>query len=232
VKVEVVIVAAGRGKRFPESELKQFYPLRGKPILCWTVAKFEECRLVDRIILTVPPDKEEYVREKILSPFKYKKIKAIVEGGEERSDSVFQGLKKTEKDTDIILVHDGVRPLISLSLIEKVIEETNKYGAVSLGIPVKETIKEIKDENIVVKTLERERLYLTQTPQGFKRDIIWEAHKEARKLGWRANDDAGLVERLGQRVKMLLGEEINIKITTSLDLKLAEMLLGEIDKCV
>ncbi|MEA3485622.1 MAG: 2-C-methyl-D-erythritol 4-phosphate cytidylyltransferase, partial [Candidatus Aerophobetes bacterium] len=123
-------------------------------------------------------------------------------------------------------------PLISSSLIEKVIKEANKYGAVSLGIPIKETIKEIENDNIVVKTLKRERLYLTQTPQGFKREVIWEAYKEARRSGWRANDDAGLVEKLGQGVKMLLGEEANIKITTSLDLKLAEILLGEASRCV
>jgi len=231
LKVEVVIVAAGRGKRLPESELKQFYPLRGKPILSWTIDKFERCELINKTILVIPSGKEEYVRRKILSPFKYKKIKAVVEGGEERGDSVFQGLKMVDEDTDIILIHDGVRPLISSSLIEKVIKEANKYGAVSLGIPIKETIKEINKDNIVAKTLKRERLYLTQTPQGFKREIIWEAYKEARKSGWRASDDAGLVERLGHKVKMLLGDETNIKITTSLDLKLAEMLLGEIIKC-
>jgi 2-C-methyl-D-erythritol 4-phosphate cytidylyltransferase len=231
LKVEVVIVAAGRGKRLPGSELKQFYPLRGKPIFCWTIDKFEKCKLIDKIILAVPPGKEEYVRKKILSPFKYKKIKTVVKGGEKRGDSVFQGLKIVDEDTDIILIHDGVRPLISLSLIEKVIKEANKYGAVSLGIPIKETIKEIKNDNMVAKTLKRERLYLTQTPQGFKREVIWEAYKEARSSGWRANDDTGLVEKLGHKVKMLLGEETNIKITTSLDLKLAEILLGEASRC-
>lgn len=227
MRVEAIIVAAGRGERFGENQPKQFCPLRGRPIVCWTIARFESCQLIDKIILVVPQGMRESVKRDILPPLKYKKIKVIAEGGKERSNSVFQGLKKVDKDADIVLIHDGVRPLISTYLIERVIYETEKYEAVSLGIPVKETLKKVDENNLVIRTLERGKIRLTQTPQGFKRDLIWQVYNKAVKMVWRANDDAGLVERFGYKVKIIPGEEANIKITTSLDLELAEMLLRE-----
>jgi len=231
VRVEAIIVAAGKGERFNKDRHKQFYPLRGKPILWWTVRRFEECRVIDKIIVVIPQGMKDYA-EKIALFFECEKIKELVEGGEEREDSVFQGLKTVEEDTDIVVIHDGVRPLISHHLIEKVIQETEKEGAVSLGIPVKETIKRVNKDNIVVKTIERENLYSIQTPQGFKRDIIWEAHMKKGDSKKKTDDDALLVERLGKRVRIIPGDERNIKITTQQDLKLAEFFLKEINRCV
>lgn len=225
MRVEVVIVAAGRGVRLGEAQPKQFCPLKGKPIVCWTTEKFEKCQLVDDIILVVPEGMREYVKKKLLPPFKYRKIKTIAEGGKERSDSVFQGLKKVDENTDIVLIHDGVRPLISIHLIERVIQEADRYGAVSLGIPVKETLKKVDEDGLVRETVERNEIRLIQTPQGFKKDLICHVYKKAMELGWSASDDAGLVERFGYKVKIVPGEEANIKITTSLDLELTEMLL-------
>lgn len=138
---------------------------------------------------------------------------------------MFEGLKNVDEKTDIVLIHDGVRPLISTHLIEKVIKETEKYGAVSPAIPVKETLKEVNEDELVVRTLERSKIRLIQTPQGFKKDLISQVYKKAMDSGWRASDDAGIVERFGYKVKVVAGEEMNIKITTSLDLKFAEMLL-------
>jgi len=225
VRVEAIIVAAGKGKRFGKAQPKQFCPLKGKPIVCWTIAPFERCQLIDKIILIVPRGMREYVRGKILFSLEYKKIKTIAEGGKERTDSVFEGLKNVDEKTDIVLIHDGVRPLISTHLIEKVIKETEKYGAVSPAIPVKETLKEVNEDELVVRTLERSKIRLIQTPQGFKKDLIFQVYKKAMDSGWRASDDAGIVERFGYKVKVVAGEEMNIKITTSLDLKFAEMLL-------
>ncbi|MEA1965210.1 MAG: 2-C-methyl-D-erythritol 4-phosphate cytidylyltransferase [Candidatus Aerophobetes bacterium] len=231
MRAEAIIVAGGIGERFNKNGHKQFYPLRGKPILWWTLKRFEDCRMIDKIIVIIPQGMRNYAK-KIVPFSEYEKIKELIKGGEEREDSVLQGLKIVDEDTDIVVIHDGVRPLISPHLIEKVIYQTEKEEAVSLGVPVKETIKRVDENNLVVKTIKRENLYSIQTPQGFKRDIIWEAHIKKGNFKKKASDDALLVERLGKRVRIIPGDEKNIKITTSEDLKLAEVFLEEIDKCV
>ena len=225
MRVEAIIVGAGEGVRFGEVRPKQFSYLCKKPIFCWTIERFEKCELIDKIILVIPPGMKEYVQKSILSYSDYKKIKATVEGGKERGDSVFQGLQAVDKDTDIVLIHDGVRPLIFSYLIERLIHQVEKCGAATLAVPMKETVKEVTREGAVDKTLNRKKLYSIQTPQGFKREIIWKAYETARKSGQWANDDAALVEKMGKRVIVVPGNEMNIKITTSLDLKLAEILL-------
>jgi len=225
VRVETIILGAGKGVRFGEIRPKQFCPLWKKPILSWTIEKFEKCKLVDKIILVIPPGMKRYVQKFILSSSNYRKIKTIVEGGKERGDSAFQGLQAIDKDTNIVLIHDGVRPLVLPHLIERLIYKVEKYGAATLGVPMKETVKEINREGLVSKTLDRKKLYSIQTPQGFKRDLIWQAYKTASESGQWTSDDATLVEKLGNEVKIVPGNEMNIKITTSLDLKLAEILL-------
>jgi len=127
----------------------------------------------------------------------------------------------------IVLVHDGVRPLVSQSLIESVIQKARIYGAVVPGVPAKETLKEGNEDNLVVRTLPRDKVYLVQTPQGFKSDLIKTAHHQAKSCGWRASDDATLVEKLGNPVQIIPGEESNIKITTSFDFQIAEILLKQ-----
>jgi len=218
-------VAAGKGARFGDLRPKQFCLLGGKFLLSWTIERFEECKLIDNIVLVVPPGMNEYVKETVISSSGYKKVKAIVEGGKERGDSVFEGLQEVDTTTNIVLIHDGVRPLTSCHLIERVIDQVKEYKATVPGIPLRETVKETEEGNVINKTLNRRRLYSIQTPQGFIRDLILKAYEEAKKEGRWASDDAGLVERLGEKVKVIPGEETNIKITTSLDLKLAEMLL-------
>lgn len=225
MRVEVIIVGAGKGARFGEVRPKQFSYLCKKPIFCWTIERFEKCELIDKIILVIPPRMKEYVQKSILSYSDYKKIKATVEGGKERGDSVFQGLQVVDRDTDIVLIHDGVRPLIFPELIERLIHQVEKYGAAILAVPMKETVKEVSRESAVAQTLDRKKLYSIQTPQGFKREIIWKAYQTASQSGQWASDDAALVEKIGKRVMIILGDEMNIKITTSLDLKLAEILL-------
>jgi len=229
VRTEVVIAAGGKGERFGNNQPKQFCPIAGKPILEWTLDKFEDCSLVDGIILVVPQGMIEYTKRKITLS-RYKKIKKIVEGGKERTDSVYNGLSALEEDTQIVLIHDGVRPHVSTSLIELVIRKTEIYGAVIPGVPAKETVKEKNEENFVVKTLPRKKIYLIQTPQGFKKDLIKNAHTRAKLKDFKASDDACLVENIGQRVYIIPGEEKNIKITTCFDFKLAEILLKEEQK--
>ena len=224
MRVEAIIVGAGKGIRFGEIQPKQFCLVWGKPVLSWTIEKFEKCKLVDKIILVLPPGMKEYAKKVI---FNYGKIKTTVEGGKNRGSSVFEGLQAIDEETDIVLVHDGVRPLILPHLIEKLIYETKKNGAVTLGIPIKETVKKTDKKALTIKTLDRKNLYSIQTPQGFKKDLIWQAYKMASQSRKWASDDAALVERLGNKVKIIAGDERNIKITTSFDLKLAETLLKD-----
>ncbi len=226
MRVEAIIAAGGIGRRFGEGQPKQFYLLKGKPILSWAIGKFEECILVDRIILVVPRGMGKYTRQHVLSPFGYKKVKTVVEGRKERRDSVLQGLRVLETDTDTVLVHDGVRPIISEELIRKVIQATQRWEAVVPGLPVRETIKQVGRNNLVRETLDKKTIYLAQTPQGFKKDLICRAYAQVKKRGWVANDDASLVEKLGVKVKMIPGEETNIKITSPQDLVISELFLG------
>ena len=227
MRVEAIIAAGGIGRRFGKDQPKQFYLLKGKPILSWTILRFEECILVDRIILAVPRGMGKYTRQHVLSPFGYKKVKTVVEGGKERRDSVLQGLRALETDTDTVLVHDGVRPIISEELIRKVIQATQRWEAVVPGLPVRETIKQVGQNNLVRGTLDNKTIYLAQTPQGFKKDLICRAYAQLKKRGWGASDDASLVEKLGVKVKMIPGEETNIKITSPQDLVLSELFLED-----
>ncbi|MBE0478570.1 2-C-methyl-D-erythritol 4-phosphate cytidylyltransferase [Candidatus Aerophobetes bacterium] len=226
MKVEVVIAGGGRGTRFSNSQPKQFCSIAGKPILDWTLSRFENSPLVTYIILVVPRGMKEKAK-KILLLDSYKKLKLVTEGGEERSDSVHNGLIFVDNDTQVVLVHDGVRPLVSPSLIQSVIKYTETYAAVVPGVSVKETIKEKDEYDVVVKTLGRDKLRLIQTPQGFKYPIIKKAHQQAKVQNLKASDDAGLVEKLGEKVKIIPGEDSNIKITTSFDFEMAELLLRE-----
>ena len=229
MKTEAIIAAGGKGERFGEKNPKQFYYLAGKPILCWTIFQFEKCKGIDKIILVVPQGMKKWTEKLIFPSYKFRKIKEITEGGKQRNESVLKGLKKIDEDTNLVIIHDGVRPLISPSLIEKVIDETEKYGAVTLGLPVKETLKKIEGP-WVKETLKRKEIYSIQTPQGFWKDLIFGAYQKVERSGWRASDDATLIEKLGHKVKVILGEEVNIKITTPLDVKIAEFLLNK--RCV
>lgn len=225
MRVEVIIAAGGLGKRLGKGQPKQFCLLKGKPVLSWTISKFEECPLVDGIVLVIPARMKDYAREHVLLPHGYEKVKNVVEGGKERRDSVLEGLRILQTNTDTVLVHDGVRPLISQELIIEVIRATQRWEAVVPALPIRETIKEVGQDSLVSSTLDRKKVCLIQTPQGFKKDLICQAYEEARKRGWQASDDASLVERLGVRVKTIPGEETNIKITSPQDLAVSQLFL-------
>jgi 2-C-methyl-D-erythritol 4-phosphate cytidylyltransferase len=154
----------------------------------------------------------------------FKKVKRILSGGKERQDSVYKGLLALSKDTDIVLIHDGVRPFISTEKIGKSIEMCKKEKAVILALPVNDTVKRV-DEEYVVTTLDREKLWIAQTPQTFEYKLILEAYKKAIEDSFIGTDDSSLVERLGFKVRVLEGESQNIKITTREDLVLAEKII-------
>ena len=219
-RVAAVIVAAGEGRRFGAA--KQFAVFREKLILDWSIEAFELHDSVDDIILVLPDEGE---REKYLARFE--KVSEVVRGGRRRQDSVVHGFERVNaEETRIVLIHDGVRPLVGRELISRVIEETQRSGAAIPAVPVEDTIKE-GEQGRVVRTLDRSRLYRVQTPQGFSYSILEKALRQAQQEGYYASDEAGLVERLGYQVALVEGDPRNIKITTPTDLKLAEALSGE-----
>jgi len=205
--------------------VKQFLRLDGKPILALTLEPFQEST-VAAVVLVVPQNDVEYCKKEIVERFGLTKVKKIVPGGKRRQDSVRLGLEATEGKYDLVLIHDGVRPLIEKALIEKVIKEAIVNRAVITALPARETVKEVNDLGHVVKTYHRERVWMVQTPQAFRYQDILYAHHKALEEGWEeATDDALLVEKSGVTVKVVEGSEKNIKVTTPHDLELARFWL-------
>jgi 2-C-methyl-D-erythritol 4-phosphate cytidylyltransferase len=210
MKIAVIIAAGGSGKRMGRP--KQFLPLAGKAVVAWTVEVFRKIKTVEQIVLAVPEDDLE--RAKNLGV-------TVVAGGEERGNSVKNGLKAISPDCDLVIIHDGARPLITPDIIEKAISEAKEHGAAVVGVPVKDTIKRVGDDLMIKETVDRQALWQAQTPQVFKYEIITRAYAKKRS----ATDDAKLVEDLGIKVKIVMGSYENIKITTPEDLIVAEAIL-------
>ena len=218
-QVTVIVVAAGAGKRFGST--KQFALLRGKPVLDWSMEEFEAHEKVSEIVLVLA---DECKKENFTG--RYGKLVSIVRGGEKRQDSVVNGFKEVKPEkADLVLIHDAARPIIGPELITRVIEEGRRTGAAVPVIPMEDTIKEAA-EGRIIRTLNRESLVRVQTPQGFAYSILEEALKKAQEDRYYATDEAMLVERTGRTVSIVKGDPRNIKITTPLDLRIAEALLG------
>lgn len=219
-RISVIIAAAGEGKRFGSA--KQFTKLKGKPVLDWALETFDSHVKVTDIILVV---KEDWLREKYMRNFQ--KLCAVVHGGEKRQDSVLAGFERVAPEKDgIVLVHDGVRPLVEKDLISRVIEAAGKEGAAIPGIPFEDTIKQVKKER-VFRTLDRTALVRVQTPQGFSYDILEEALIKAKSDNFYGTDEASLVERLEKEVYVVAGDTRNIKITSPEDIQIAEALVAD-----
>ncbi len=220
---KVIIAAGGLGTRLKTVQPKPLVMLNGKPILAYSVEVFDKSPLIDAIIIVTHEyhvmDVEDVVRH-----YNFKKVQRVIIGGETRSASVYKGLEEAGEKADILVIHDGARPLIRPRTAQKAIEECKSHGAAVVGVRVKPTIKKVDPLNLFVReTLNRAELWEIQTPQVFKREILWKAY--ARKGTEEMTDDAGLVERLGVPVKVVEGDYDNIKITTDEDLVLAEAFL-------
>lgn len=225
MKTQAIIPTAGLGTRLKASAPKPLVLINDKPIFVHTLEVFEQCDHIDNVILVVCEDLLSEI-EKEVQQYKLNKVSRIVAGGQTRSESVYNGLNVTDKDTDIVLIHDGARPLITKELIQKAINLCEHEEAVVLGIPVAPTIKRVNDEDLSVKeTLDRKDLWEIQTPQVFKRELLIQGYKEAQ--GNHFTDDAALVEQLGIKIKILQGDHKNIKITTQEDLVIAEAFLNQ-----
>lgn len=224
-----VIPAAGLGRRFGGK--KQFFEIKGIPVIEYTLAVFERSELVHGIVLVLP-SKDISFGEKLRE--KFKKIKFVVPGGEERQSSVFRGLKAIEsEDVSEVLIHDGVRPLVSQSLIRDLVIALSDYevDGVIPGLKPKDTVKMVgapleRGDFFVEGTLDRDKLVLVQTPQVFVYDVILKCHKKAAEEEFWATDDAALLEKYGYSVVVIPGEPFNVKVTTREDIKLVEFLLS------
>ena len=222
MKITAIILAAGRGKRMKLGKNKMFYELR-KPILGHTLEIFQKHPECDNIII-VSNKSEMEICQDFVCKHNFSKVSNIITGGEIRQESCYNGIKHCDKDTDIIMIQDGARPFTTPDTISRTIADTKNYGVSVVGVPAKDTIKE-SDNEFVVKTLDRSRLWQVQTPQTFKADIIRMAHEKAKLDNYVGTDDTSLVERLGYKVKLTLGTYDNIKITTPDDLLLADKIL-------
>jgi 2-C-methyl-D-erythritol 4-phosphate cytidylyltransferase len=220
--VAAIVTAAGAGVRMGGPIPKQYLLLNGVPILSRTLLVFEKHPLIDRIVVTVPPGDEERFHSEVLKPFDFKKVIAVVAGGATRQASVYNGLMMLE-DTDIVAIHDGVRPLVSDEVITATIRAAESAGAAVACVPISDTVK--KRSGAYLETIPRADLWLAHTPQTFRTALILQAHRKALEDGFIATDDAMLVERLGLPVEVVEDSRDNIKITTAEDLELGGMLL-------
>ena len=213
-----IIVAAGAGTRF--GAMKQFAYLRAKPVLEWTLERFETHAGVEAVVLVLPDEQDlKHYRTR------YAKIVDIVRGGEKRQDSVWQGFRILSASApEVVLVHDGARPLVGADLIDRVIAAARADGAAVPVLPIEDTVKEVRDGRVAA-TVDRTLLFRAQTPQGFRYDVLKKALDAARRDRFAGTDEAALVERVGLAVTAVAGDPRNIKITTPADIPIAEALL-------
>lgn len=230
VSTAVIITAAGSGKRFGEGGggiPKQFAPLNGEPLLAHSIRSFSSCDSITEIVVVVPLEQLEYTQSEIVNRYGFNRVKKLTPGGEERQLSVEKGFHAITDKPDVVIVHDGVRPFVSPEIIESVITEASESGAAICAVPATDTVKQSSPERYIENTLERDGVWLAQTPQGFKYEILDEALRCAREDGYTGTDESILAERIGVKVKLVQGSRYNIKITTKEDIILGELLLKE-----
>lgn len=220
-RVYTAVPSAGSAFRMGLGYSKAYVDLAGKPLIVRTVESLLKSPFVDMVTVAVKPDEVTMARMEIIEKTGHAGDVRIIGGGTERQQTVLKLLEAAPPERDIVLIHDGARPMISENLVQEVLEAAVEWGAAIAAIPVADTLKESKDGGeTVLTTVSRAGLYRAQTPQAFHRDIILSAHRRARKEEWEVTDDASLVEQMGRRVRIVKGEERNMKITTLEDLEL------------
>jgi 2-C-methyl-D-erythritol 4-phosphate cytidylyltransferase len=223
VNYQVIIPAAGQGKRMNAGKNKQFIELQSTPVIVHTLRVFEQDPMCSGIILVINKD-EQLIFEELLQTYRIQKVVSLVQGGSERQYSVYNGLLAA-KNTDIVLVHDGARPFLKQEHVHELVSVAADKGAAVLAVPVKDTIKRASSDLYVEETVERSSLWAIQTPQAFHVSILQEAHELARKEDFLGTDEASLVERIPKQVYIVRGDYLNIKLTTPDDLIFAEAIL-------
>lgn len=221
-----IIVAGGSGSRMKSSVRKQYMLLDDMPVLSRTLQVFDRSDVVDEIVLVVPEADLDFCRDKIVAPLSLNTNILFIPGGSERQESVLNGLNSLSPDTGLVLIHDGVRPFVSEEQVRDVVSAAVDTGAAILAIPASDTLKRVDESGVIRETLPRHDVWLAQTPQAFRPELIMEAHKLAVEAGFMGTDDASLVEHAGGRVTVVPGSRINMKITTPEDVILASALLA------
>ena len=219
--VAVIIAAAGNSTRMGAGTDKQFVSVGGRPLLWHSVQLFNSMPNVIQLLVTVSPSNEDRVAE-LLRETVHDIPWQVVRGGSERQHSVRNALLLTDESADILLVHDGARPFVEPGAVQQSIQAALEFGAAVVAVPVKDTIKMVDDQSIVLKTLDRSVLWQIQTPQAFRRNVLMNAHEKAAEAGLLATDDAALVEWAGGSVRLVRGSYYNFKVTTPEDVLLAE----------
>jgi 2-C-methyl-D-erythritol 4-phosphate cytidylyltransferase len=225
MSVCAVVPAGGAGTRMGGTVPKQFQVLNGKPILYYTLKTLQDCGIISELILVVPEKEYDNACTNWLG--KPEIVTKVVIGGEKRQDSVYNGFCEVSPQTDIVLVHDGVRPFLSLRMIQESVDVAREYGAAITAIPVYDTIKRVDTSGLVSQTVDREGLWRVQTPQAFRYELLKQAFKKAHSEKFYGTDEGTLIEHLGKKVKVVEGSERNIKITRPEDLSLSEIFISK-----
>lgn len=214
------------GKRMGAAVNKQYLLLDGRPILARTLQLFQDAAFIDEVYPIVPADEVDFCQREVIDRYGLDKVKGIITGGAERQNSVLNGLRALDgcDGDDIVVIHDGVRPFVPPEVILRSVESAMAYAGAVVAVPVKDTVKSVRD-GFAVETPPRESLWLAQTPQTFRYGVIRSAHERAEAEGFLGTDDASLLERLGEKVHLVMGDYRNIKITTPEDMLLAAAFL-------
>ncbi|MDC0706155.1 2-C-methyl-D-erythritol 4-phosphate cytidylyltransferase [Priestia sp. AB] len=227
MKYEIIVLAAGQGKRMKAGRNKQFLTIQNVPLIIHTLQKFEQDPWCSGIVLVVN-EKEVAIFEELLTEYPIQKVQSLTAGGDERQHSVYNGLKSL-KQAQMILIHDGARPFVQQNTIHELVEKAASDKAAVLAVPVKDTIKRV-EQGTVIETVERSSLWAIQTPQAFLFDVVMDAHEKAKTNEYLGTDDASLVEKAGQKVSIVEGNYDNIKLTTPEDLLYAEAILTKLNR--
>lgn len=219
-----VIVAAGSGRRMGAKENKVFLKICGVPVLAHTLMKFQNCNVIDDIVV-VTRECDIQICKELVKEYDIGKIREIVVGGATRQQSVYNGLKCIEGRCGIVAVHDGARALIADEQIVETVEKAKKYGAAAVGVKCKDTLKSVDENGFIIGTVDREYTYNIQTPQVFEYKTLYDVHKKALEDGTEATDDCALAEACGVRICLVCGSYDNIKLTTPEDVAVAENIL-------
>jgi 2-C-methyl-D-erythritol 4-phosphate cytidylyltransferase len=221
-----LIPAAGLGLRMGGAVRKQFRLLGGLPLLVHSLRVFQSSSVIDAIILAVPETDLTYCRTEIVEPHGFTKVAHVVAGGRERQDSVRHALAVVEDRVELVVIHDAVRPFVTETMVRQVVEAAAVDGAAIIALPMRDTVKQVDNDRLIERTIDRKPLWLAQTPQAFRRDWLQEAHRKAQAEGLAATDDAFLLERMGHPVRVVEGSGENIKVTRPEDLIVGEAILA------
>lgn len=224
-----ILLAGGKGRRLGSDRPKQYLEIGGHPLIVYSLQCLEQSPLIDQVILVAGKDEVEWVKEKIVRAYDCSKVADVVPGGRERYESVWNGLKRVEKKEGYVFIHDGARPFLTEEILRRGYDSVLRWDACVAGMPSKDTVKLVNEEQVAETTPERERVWTIQTPQVFSYPLIFQAYESLmQKEEIRVTDDAMVVEEeLGKNVKVFEGSYRNIKVTTAEDLEIAEVFLGE-----